>query len=282
MEAQMARTTTLGLVLAGASVFATVPTQDSKNGIYALAKLAGDKIELGDRLTTHLGSATIAATTNDNSRFRVQLAEAGPFPKGWDQKRLVLHAGGISLLVAGWSQPTDERKMTISAQLEGLDAARRVAAALGTKLHLREHPGHRFLVRVTPKQRQFTVGEPVTLKLEIENVGTAPFSFMDGGMQRGARNNQFSFIAASGQGSGPAVPDTGDPMNFGGIAVKRTLEPGQRFAKEIGIDKWFRFTKPDTYRITALFRMHVDTAGSKLGWDDFAVGECLVRISGRR
>jgi len=274
----MART--IGFLLAGASVLATVPTspQDSQNGIYALARLDGDKIELGDRLTTHLGTATIDATANDNSRFHVQLAEAGPFPEGWDQKRLVLHAGGISLLVAGWSQPTDERKMTISAQLEGLEAARRVAAALGTKPHLREHPGHRFVVRVTPKQRQFAIGKPVTLKFEIENVGTAPFSFMDGGMQRGARNNQFSFIAASGQGSGPAIPDTGDPRNFGGIAVKRTLEPGQRFAKEIGIDKWFRFTKPDTYRITALFRMHVETADSKLGWDDFAVGECLVRV----
>ena len=86
-------------------------------------------------------------------------------------------------------------------------------------------------------------------------VGTGPLSFFEGGKQRGPRDNQYRFLAYRSGGHGRAVPDTGDPTNFGGIGAVRTLKPGESFARTVTLDKWFTFTDSDTYRVTGLFEL---------------------------
>ena len=169
--------------------------------------------------------------------------------------------------------------MQLTAWIEGRKAAGRVAKATKVTLQLRRHLGHRFVVRLKPKKDSYQIDEAITMRMEIENVGKTTFAFWDGGMQRGPRNNQFGFMAYGGYGSGRAVPDTGDPTHFGGIAGQKVLKPGDTFAKEVKLSKWFHFKSPDTYKVTGMFRMTVDSPGDHgLAWDDFAVGECLVKV----
>ena len=97
-------------------------------------------------------------------------------------------------------------------------------------------------------------------------------------MNRGPRNNQFAFIAHSGHGYGKAVPDTGDTTNFGGLAGLTTLEPGETFTIDAPLNSWFDLTEPDSYRITGMFRIGICDDSWRSIWDDFAVGECMVRI----
>jgi hypothetical protein len=109
---------------------------------------------------------------------------------------------------------------------------------------------------------------------------------MAGGQQRGARDNQFRFLAYRSYGGGKAVPDTGDPVNFGGIGSVQTLAPGETFTRSVGIEKWFKFDEPDFYRITGMYELQLhDTEMGGFGrpiWDDLAVGDCLVRVVGKK
>jgi hypothetical protein len=114
-----------------------------------------------------------------------------------------------------------------------------------------------------------------------------PIQFVEGGRQRGARDNQFAFVAMRSSGSGKAIPDTGDPINFGGIGGFRTIEPGQTWTKQVPLDKWFQLTEADTYQITGIYRVELrpTTQGNSPSasqgpvWDEFFTGECLVKIT---
>jgi hypothetical protein len=132
----------------------------------------------------------------------------------------------------------------------------------------------------SPLKEQFKLGEPVTLELAIKNVGNSPVYFMDGGQNRGARNNQFGFTAFSGGGFGTAVPDTGDPMHFGGMASLRTLKPGDIFRKQVDITKWFQFETADSYRITGMYELEFYDRDfdSRVIWEDIVTGRCTVRM----
>jgi hypothetical protein len=138
---------------------------------------------------------------------------------------------------------------------------------------------------LTPDKESYRPGEPVTLAVDICNVGDVPILFQMGGKQRGARNNQFRFLAYGAAGSGKAVPDTGDPWHHGGLCSLRLLAPGESIRETVGLDKWFRFTEPDTYRITGMFELELSHMPERFLrttiWDDLAVGECLIKVVGR-
>ena len=77
------------------------------------------------------------------------------------------------------------------------------------------------------------LGEPIVIRMQIRNLGDRPFSIMDGGPQRGARNNQFRFVNHFHRGYG-------DPRHFGGLAGYQTLRPRQAFEKDIDVTKWYK------------------------------------------
>jgi hypothetical protein len=97
-------------------------------------------------------------------------------------------------------------------------------------------------------------------------------------MQRGARNNQFGFLAFHEK----AIPDTGDPANFGGISTSVQLEPGEVFTKQVDLADWFKFEKPGGYSIIGMYRLLLhdpeNLSARDTLWEDFAVAECVVRI----
>jgi hypothetical protein len=232
----------------------------------------GGEIVLGELVAELSGAVTMTSIANDNSLFRVDVVAGGP--------RLASRGRYFTWCVAGLVMPVrGYHAETLHARLAGIDNAKRVAKALNSKLKLREHPGHRYVVSWTPSKQSYHPGETILLKTDIRNVGKVPFSFRDGGMDRGPRNNQFSFVAHRRRGSGKAIPDTGDPDNHGGMSRHVTLDPGQSFAKEVKLTDSFKFAEADTYRITGMYRMEIQESSSPWPiWNDFAVGACQVHI----
>jgi hypothetical protein len=243
----------------------------------------GAEIFLGERVGKGLGRATLFSMSNANNLYRLELKNAGPLEKAGVGARLAVVINGVCLGVYSQSDLHADGTLDLGAQIYGAGAAQKVAERFKLEVPRRKHPGHRFEVRFSPEKETYAVGEPVTLKMELLNTGDVPFSFMNGGQQRGPRDNQFRFLAQRSHGHGKAIPDTGDPNNFGGIAGYVTLRPGESFTKTIALDKWFNFTEPDSYRVTGIFEMALNAAEPERGrlWDELAVGECFVRVVGK-
>ena len=80
--------------------------------------------------------------------------------------------------------------------------------------------------------------------------------------------------------NGREFDQIGDQPKFGQPPADK---PGETFTKSVGIERWFTFTDPETYRVTGIFEMELqaqtDTrAGRDVMWDELAVGDCLVTI----
>jgi hypothetical protein len=245
---------------------------------------AGD-VYLAQRIGDDFGKAVMRSTANDNSKFRIDLESAGPIPEGADIGHLALVIDGKCLPTWGHSNRRDDGRIDLSTSVQGLERAQTIATRLGIDPQVRVDPGHRLLTRFEPLKAQFVIGEPVELRMIVRNVGDIPVRFQVGGQQRGPRDNQFRFLALHGDGSGRAVPDTGDPMHMGGLCQYKTLKPGETFVMDnISLDRWFKFDAPDRYRVTGIYEIQMyeltkhDTLTRDIIWDDLLVGECAVRI----
>jgi hypothetical protein len=237
-------------------------------------------VTIGKRLSDRFDKLSLVSDANDNSHYR--LTAFCPLAKDADlSPRTAIVVAGKAVLIWGHSDHRPaELVVDVDGNVLGQELAEKIAAELKIKPQLRSHPGHQWQVSFAPDKESYQLGDPVTLKMTIKNVGQTTFAFMDGGMNRGRRNNQFQFVAFAGGGSGDPVPDLGDPRNFGGLAGYITLKPGDVFTKTVKLDDWFKFIAADTYRVTGMFRvaLHDPQDTRHTLWDDFAVGECTVRI----
>jgi hypothetical protein len=245
----------------------------------------GAEVVLVRQVARGFGAATLQSQANDNSLFYVQLRNAGPLAEGANQSPLALLIDGVCVGVLTHSDRRADGTIDLGGTVYGEAAAARIAAYLKVEPERRKHPGHRFEVRWSPEKDRYSVGESVMLKMEIRNAGDRPLAFVVGGKQRGPRDNQYRFLAYRSGGHGKAVPDTGDPLNFGGIGSVRTLQPGETFTASVDLGKWFNFTDPDIYRVTGIFEMAIQDparADWRPIWEDLAVGECFVRVVARQ
>jgi len=207
------------------------------NGIYRVVdegfgtladRSIGGRVVLGKRLSEDFGEVSIWSTSNQNDRFRVWMKGAGLVG---NPGQIAVCIEGVCEVIGSQGKSAGSDKADLIADVSGKENARKIAAAFNAKIMERKHPGYLFQIEWKPVKDQFKVGEAVTLELAVKNVGPVPVYFMEGGQNRGPRDNQFGFTAFSGFGFGKAVPDTGDPTNFGGLAGFRTLKPGETFRK---------------------------------------------------
>ncbi|HEY1380236.1 MAG TPA: hypothetical protein VGF55_25770 [Gemmataceae bacterium] len=274
---------------AGLTIIAAGQAAEVPDGIYPLATGGGPRVmlsgggwaTLGPLRTGKWGRAEVRSQANDNARFTVELRGVDPAVDRGEPATVVLVAGGVGLPSFGRSQTTDG-KLDLAFTLRGEEEARKVAAALKTEPILRKHPGHRVVLKLAPDREAYRPGEPVTLTVDICNVGDVPVLFRMGGRQRGARDNQFRFLAYGWFGLGKAVPDTGDPNHHGGLTSLRPLKPGESIRQTVPLNRWFRFTASDTYRVTGLYELELHDMPERFLrttiWEDLAVGECLIKV----
>jgi hypothetical protein len=241
----------------------------------------GAEVVLGKAVGKVFGTAAMHSVANDNSQYVLQLKDAGPLAEGAEKSYLALVIDGTILGVCSHSDRHADGTFDLNATVYGDDAAGKVADRLKIERQKRKNPGHKIEVRWSPEKEQYKAGEAVTLKMELRNAGDAPVSFTVGGKQRGPRDNQYRFLAYRGHGLGKAVPDTGDPLNFGGICGPKTLKPGETYTATVPLDKWFTFADPDTYRVTGVFELELVDPAVSFGeplWNDLATGECSVKV----
>lgn len=261
-------------------VYLASRTQNDKEGVRVMRSDSGNTVVLDKRLAGNFGDASMGSIANDNTRFRINLKSAGPFPGGADQGQLALVIDNVCVMVWGHSELDATGHMDLSAGVANRADADKIAARLKVTPRLRSHPGYKIEAAFSPTAESFTPGQPVVLEMQIKNIGDKPFTFYDGGRQRGARDNQFNFTARGAAGKGAELPVI-DVIDFGGISFLRTLKPGDVLTKQVDVTKWFDLKRPDTYRIAGRFEMEINTSddGSyRIDWDETARGECLVVI----
>jgi len=240
-------------------------------------KSNGQKVRLGPFGGAIPTERSIVSEANDNSRFIVSLMNIQP---GIPYAMLLID--GIAMTPHGQSQGRDGTR-AVSFKFEGLDRARKFAAKLNCPLQLRTNPGRPFEATWSTDKAEYRVGEPIIVTMELRNVSNKIVAFLNGGKQRGMRNNQFRFLAYRAEGHGTAVPDTGDPTHFGGICSNLPIDPGESIKLRAELGGWFKFTEQGVYRISGMFELELHDPARKVVWnvpiwDDLAAGDFLVRI----
>ena len=233
--------------------------RDSRDGV-ALA--AGgkscwvQKVDL-DALVT---SCRIISRDNDNTRYAISIK---PVPSPYEAFiGLILRGDGFTILSSGYGG-TRGTLGSIAFHTDSTVAAK-VARAFGARLEKRGHPGHRLRTRF----RYDEEGDGARAILEITNIGEKPVIFVDGGMNRGMRNNQFSF---SGSRNNRPLQDIGSPVHFGGKGVFVTLKKGERFEKPTYLWKWFDVSRRGSYDIIGTYRLSFYNSLNdyRIVWEDY-------------
>jgi hypothetical protein len=219
-------------------------------------------------------SVQIISRNNENTQYWVRI-KTWPFPEK-EFHGGVLDVNGFTIRDSGWGGH-QENVVSISFYPVDKKIASIVASGFNVELENREHPGHKLLTRFTKQDKDNLV------TLEITNVGDKSVTFMDGGMQRGFRNNQFGFI---GFRNNRAMKDVGSPSHLGGLAWMVTLKPGEKFTKEVDLSKWFDLSEKGHYEVAGLFYLEfypeskadVSASYHRVIWEDYAVAKFTFTI----
>jgi hypothetical protein len=256
--------------IASAKAYFILPKGSTAAGM--TLDVAGRKYQVRKPSDASIDSCRIISQNNLNSKFWISLK---PKPQLMKQKYfhgLILKGDGFTLVSSGHGAQDDVLD-SISLYADA-STAKKVAGAFGVSLQKRKHPGYQLQTRfvfdpkvVGPK------GKPI-VTLEITNVGQNTVIFQDGGMNRGMRNNQFSF---AGFRNNKPMADQGSPVHFGGISVYVTLTKGETFRKKIDLSKWFDLSKAGYYDITGTFYLefHGSTKEYRVLWTDYVAARIV-------
>jgi hypothetical protein len=228
-------------------------------------------------LKEEIERVTISSQSNDNRHYYLALRASNSFSLPCNQIGLVVGTQTIRFN----SQGTDGAGHFTSMEttIDDPEVIPQIAQYFHATVLKRRHVGHRMLVEFITDKAESSVGEPVIAKLRITNIGDTEFAFMQGGRQRGPRDNQFAFTAELF--GGKMMPDIGDPQNMGGLGVSVALKAGQSHEIKVDLTKWFNFSERGTYNLRGSYRMDfLDPAARDFYtlWEDYACAEFTVRI----
>jgi hypothetical protein len=221
-------------------------------------------------LQDQVEQVTISSQSNDNKRYYLALHASHSFSLPCNQIGLIVGNKTI-------------RFTSMETTVDDPEVIPQIAQYFHAKVQKRRHPGHQMLVEFIPDKAEFSAGESVTVRLRITNIGDAEFAFIQGGRQRGSRDNQFAFSAELV--GNKMVPDTGDPRNFGGMGTPVTIKPGQSHEIAVDLAKWFNFKEGGTYNLRGSYNLEfIDPHAQDLYtiWEDYACGEFTVRIKSKQ
>jgi hypothetical protein len=261
---------------------------EQQNGIYersqdtsgSLVKAHdGQEVRLGTRRALQILKAEMYSQNNERTRF--YLTVTTPYDPSIGPSSYILFVDGTAYPQVG-SGSSREETSSLSFDLTGGDRAQQVAKYVGTSVPYRRHPGHQFQVSFIPAKPVFDTGEEVIVTLRITNVGTNAVSFMQGGRNRAARDNQYIF---STRYQGKQVEDIGTSYHSGGLAVRRVLQPGDVFEDKVNLNKWFSFKDAGIYEIHGSYYLDfqdpADDASWRTIWEDHASADFVVTITER-
>ena len=245
----------------------------------------GRTLLLGKNLGKEFGTATIRSRNNDNTQFGVMLKGAA---KLWDgPEPLAARPRGRQRLLAtlGQLDPQFRRhpRSLVHRQREGTGPKDRQGPQVRTRAAQGSRPPARG--QVDPGQGSLSTRRchHAQVRADERGQGERHLPHRRQPARHHATISSASSLSADTAGE-RAFPDTGDPNNFGGKSWTKTLKPGETYAAEVPLNKWFDFAEPDSYRVTGVWSLHLEDPG-RGGfdpgiWDDVVCGECIVRGQG--
>jgi hypothetical protein len=238
----------------------------------------GQEVRLGKRRTLQILKAEMFSQNNENSKF--YLSVTIPYDPSVGPSSYVLFVNGTAYRQGG-SGASQKETSSLSFYISGDDNAKQVAKYFGTSLRYHRHPGHHLQVSFIPSKQEFKTGEEVIVTLRITNVGTNTVSFMKGGRNRAARDNQYVFSATY---RGKQVEDIGNSYHSGGLSVRRVLQPGDIFEDKVTLQKWFSFNEAGVYEIHGSYYLAFQDPADdswRTIWEDYASADFIVTIKDR-
>jgi hypothetical protein len=235
----------------------------------------GPFISLGERRKIKIEESAIISLNNANDKFYARLTF--PFDESIHEAVHVLVVEGTAYQQHGAGSQKDVTS-TLLFDIMGNEKACQVAAFLNTPIFYRKHPQHNLLVSFVPAKKEFSTYEQVNVTLQIQNLGTHPIMFMDGGLNRGLRDNQYVFSAHL---DGQPVADIGTYGHSGGLAFRRVLKPGELFKSPVNLNDWFEFGAPGSYVVQGSYYLNFIDYGSDSSetiWEDYVSAGFYVRI----
>lgn len=235
----------------------------------------GQKFFLGAKQKLKIQKNELSSQNNANDRFLLHLTI--PYDENLGPESYILIVAGTAYKQSG-SGASQKETSSLNFYISGDENAKQVSECMKTEVVYRRHPQHNLRVSFTPAKQEFNVGEEVTATLQITNVGTNSISFMKGGRNRAARDNQYVFSARHG---GKQVDDIGTSYHFGGKASKRVLKPGEVFEDKINLSKWFAFDKAEMYEIHGSYYLDFndpDAESWRTIWEDYVSADFTVKI----
>ncbi len=259
----------------------------AENGIYersqdssgALVETQdGQEVRLGERRALRILKAEMYSENNENTRFRLSVTV--PYDPRLGPSSYILFVDGAAYQQVG-SGSSRQETSSLSFDVTGGDRAQQVAKYVGISVPYRRHPGYQFQVSFIPAKQEFDTEDEVIVTLRITNVGRNAFSFMQGGRNRAARDNQYIFSATY---RGKQVEDVGNSYHLGGLSVRQVLQPGDVFEDKLNLQKWFSFREAGVYAIHGSYYLAFqDPADDRWRtiWEDYASADFIVRIKER-
>lgn len=235
----------------------------------------GQKLFLGARQELKIQKSELSSQNNANNRFYLHLTI--PYDENLGPGSYILIVAGTAYRQSG-SGASQKETSSLSFYISGNENTKQVSEYMKTPAVYRRHPQYNLRVSFTPTKQEFSVGEEVTATLQITNVGSNRISFMKGGRNRAARDNQYVFSARHG---GKQVDDIGTSYHFGGLASRRVSKPGETFEDKINLGKWFVFDKTGMYEIHGSYYLDFndpDAESWRTTWEDYVSADFTVRI----
>ena len=265
----------------------SVRTGQAENGIYersqdtsaALVRAQdGQEVRFGKRATLQILKTEMFSQNKENTQF--SLSVTIPYDPGLGPSSYILFVDGTAYQQRGAGSSQKETS-SLNFYITGDDKAQQVAKYFGTSLRYRRHPGYELQVSFIPAKPEFETGEEVIVTLRITNVGPKAIAFMQGGRNRAARDNQYIFSARY---QGKQVEDIGTSYHFGGMSVRRVLEPSEVFEAKVSLQKWFLFKEAGLYEIHGSYYLDFQEPEDgpwKTIWEDYASADFILKIKDR-
>lgn len=208
------------------------------NGLFYVS--SGEKVDI-KTLQAHVYSEN-----NANTDFCVRLDKV--------TNLVTLRIGGHKYSCSGWGGAPKDTLNVVWLKAHGQDEAEAIAQWFSVTCDLRSQPGYKLDAQFVPLKPEFATNEPVVVKFQLKNLDERTVVFQRGGLQRGRRDNQYSFSAQLSNKNGVRQDLTvSHAACFGGLSTLVPLDSGKLFEDQIDLKKWFAFDQPGTYLIHGLY-----------------------------
>ena len=242
------------------------------NGLYYAS--SGEKVDI------KILKAHVYSENNANTDFSIRLDNV--------TNLVTLRISGHEYSCSGWAGSPNDTINVVWFGVHSQEEAEAIAKWFSVNCDLRSPPGCKLYPQFVPTKTDFDANEPVTVKFQLTNLDERTVIFKRGGQQRGSRDNQYGFRAQFSNQKiwRQAVPDIGNPINFGGLSGLVPLDSGKMFEDQIDLKKWFAFDKPGTYATHGFYQLdfHRPPLDNQTGmpwnemWSDYVSADFTVTI----